>query len=115
MEFSGVIRKLFDDCYSPQDIYRATGVVLCDLEPDDQVQYSLFDNPAQAERIRDLYGAADELGQKFGKHTLHLGGSHLIDKQGKGRRGTPTIREQTRLKGETRRRHLGLPLLHVKV
>jgi len=115
MEFSGVIRKLFDDCYSPQDIYRATGVVLCDLEPDDQVQYSLFDNPAQAERIRDLYGAADELGQKFGKHTLHLGGSHLIDKLGKGRRGTPTVREQTRLKGETRRRHLGLPLLHVKV
>ncbi len=114
MEFSNIIRELFDECYSPKDIYRATGVVLCDLEPDDQVQYSLFDNPMQAEKIRDLYSAADELGQKFGKHTLHLGGSHLIDKLGKGRRGTPTVREQTRLKGETRRRHLGLPLLHVK-
>jgi len=114
MECSGVIRELFDQCYSAQDIYRATGVILYDLEPDDQVQYSLFDNPPQAEKIRDLYNAADELGKKFGKHTLHLGGSHLIDKLGKGRRGTPTVREQTRLKGETRRRHLGLPLLHVK-
>ena len=79
------------------------------------VQYSLFDNPLQAEKIRDLYNVADELGQKFGKHTLHLGSSHLIDKLGKGRRGTPTVREQTQLKGETRRRHLGLPLLHIKL
>jgi DNA polymerase-4/DNA polymerase V len=115
MEFSTVIRELFDNCYSPQDIYRATGVILCDLEPDEQIQYSLFDDPAQAEKIRELYRAADELGKKFGKHMLHLGGSHLIDKLGKGRRGTPTVREQTRLKGETRRRHLGLPLLHVKI
>jgi DNA polymerase-4/DNA polymerase V len=43
-----------------------------------------------------------------------LGSSHPIDKAGKGRRGSPTIREQTQLTGETRRRHLGLPLLHVK-
>lgn len=114
IEFSEIIRDLFDSCYSPKDIYRATGVVLIDLEPDSTIQYSLFDNPPQAEKIKDLYNAADELGQKFGKHTLHLGSSHLIEKLGKGRRGTPTVREQTQLKGETRRRHLGLPLLHVK-
>ena len=73
LEFSGVIRELFDSCYRPRDIYRATGVVLLDLEPDANIQYSLFDNPLQAEKIRDLYNVADELGQKFGKHTLHLG------------------------------------------
>jgi DNA polymerase-4/DNA polymerase V len=114
LEFSVVIRELFNNCYSPKDIYRATGVVLLDLEPDNRVQYSLFDNPMQAEKIRYLYSVADELGQKFGKHTLHLGSSHPIDKLGKGRRGSPTIREQTRFKGETNRHHLGLPLLHVK-
>lgn len=114
IEFSEIIRNLFDSCYSPKDIYRATGVVLCDLEPDDQVQYSLFDNPSQAGKIKEIYNAADELGRKFGKHTLHLGSSHLIEELGKGRRGNPTVREQTQLKGETRRRHLGLPLLHVK-
>lgn len=114
LEFSGVVRELFDNCYSPRDIYRATGVILLDLEPDDRVQYSLFDHPLQAEKIRELYNAADALGQKFGKHTLHLGGSHLIDQLGRGRRGAPTVREQTQFTSETRRRHLGLPLLHVK-
>ena len=72
------------------------------------------EHAARNEKIKALYSVADELGQKFGKHTLHLGCSHLIDKLGKGRRGTATVREQTQLKGETRRRHLGLPLIHVK-
>jgi DNA polymerase-4/DNA polymerase V len=114
LEFSSIIHELFDGCYSPQYIYRATGVVLLDLEPDTNTQYTLFDNPVQAEKIKDLYNVADELGQKFGKHTLHLGSSHLIEILGKGRRGKPTVREQTQLKGETHRRHLGLPLIHVK-
>jgi DNA polymerase-4/DNA polymerase V len=114
LEISGIIHNLFVSCYSPKDIYRATGVVLLDLEPDTNIQYSLFDNPLQAEKIRDLYDVVDELGRKYGKHTLHLGSSHPIDKLGKGRRGTPTVREQTQLKGETQRRHLGLPLLHIK-
>ena len=114
LEFSGIIRELFDGCYSPKDIYRATGIVLFDLEPDTNIQFTLFDNPVQAEKIKDLYNVSDELGQKFGKHTLHLGSSHLIEKYGRGRRGKPTAREQTQLKSETRRRHLGLPLIHVK-
>ena len=115
LEISDVIHELFDACYCPKDVYRATGVVLLDLEADANIQYTLFDNTVQAEKIKDLYHVADELGQKFGKHTVHLGSSHLIDKLGKGRRGTPTVREQTRMLGETNRRHLGLPLLHVKV
>jgi nucleotidyltransferase/DNA polymerase involved in DNA repair len=114
LEISGIIHNLFVSCYCPKDIYRATGVVLLDLEPDTNIQYSLFDDPLQVEKIRSLYNVADELGRKFGKHTLHLGSSHPIDKMGKGRRGTATTREQTQLKGETLRRHLGLPLLHVK-
>ncbi len=40
------------------------------------------------------------------------GGSHLIEEQGKGQRGTPTVRERTVLYGETRRRHLPLPIFH---
>jgi DNA polymerase-4/DNA polymerase V len=114
LEISGIIHDIFASCYCPKDIYRSTGVVLLDLEPDTNIQYSLFDDPLQVEKIRSLYDVADELGRKFGKHTLHLGSSHPIDKLGKGRRGTPTVREQTQLKGETQRRHLGLPLLHVK-
>lgn len=114
LEFSGVIRDLFSACYQPQEIYRATGVILLDLAPDNNTQYTLFDNPVQAQKIKDVYAVADELGEKFGKHTVHLGSTHLIEKLGKGRRGSPTAREQRLLKGETQRRHLALPLIHVK-
>lgn len=96
------------------DLYRATGIILLDLVPDTPVQYSLFEDPVKAEKIRQLYEAADALGGKYGKHTLHLGGSHPIEVFGKGRRGVPTVREQTRMYGETKRKHLGLPILHVK-
>jgi len=114
LELSGMLRELFAACYRPRELYRATGVILADLVADECVQYSLFDDPVQAERVRDVYDAADELARKFGKHTVHLGASHLIEKIGKGRRGSPTVREQTRLRGETARRHLALPLIHVK-
>jgi DNA polymerase-4/DNA polymerase V len=114
LEFAGSIREMFNECYRATGLYRATGVILCDLVFDQNIQYSLFDDPVQAQKIKALYNAADELGQRYGKHTLHLGSSHLIEKMGRGRRGSPTVREQTRLTGETRRRHLALPLLHIK-
>ena len=114
LEFSGIVRNLFNACFRSNELYRATGVILLNLQPDADTQYSLFDDPLQAEKIKELYAAADELGKKFGKHTLYLGASHPIEKLGKGRRGAPTAREQTRLTGETRRRHLGLPLLQIK-
>jgi DNA polymerase-4/DNA polymerase V len=113
LEFSGIIRELFSACYRSRELYRATGVILLDLAPDNNIQYTLFDNPVQAEKIKEVYAVSDELGEKFGKHTLHLGSTYLIEKLGKGRRGSPTAREQTRLKGETKRRHLALPLWHI--
>ena len=114
MEFSDVVRDLFNACYRPRELYRATGVILLDLAADASAQYTLFDDPVQAEKIRDVYAVADELAEKFGKHTVHLGSTHLIEKIGKGRRGSPTAREQTQLTGETSRRHLALPLFHIK-
>lgn len=114
LELSPLLRELFDQLYDEKEIYRATGIVLIDLVPDTPTQYSLFENPLRAEKIRQLYEAADTLGGKYGKHTLHLGGSQPIEILGKGKRGLPTVREQTRLFGETKRKHLGLPILHVK-
>jgi len=114
LEISDLLRGLFDAIFRAGQSYRATGVILLDLVADDSVQYTLFDDPVQAEKIKEVYAVADELAQKFGKHTVHLGSSHLIETLGKGRRGAPTAREKTRLPGETARRHLGLPILHVK-
>jgi DNA polymerase-4/DNA polymerase V len=114
LELSELLRGLFNGMYKRYEIYRATGVVLMDLVQDTQIQYSLFEDPLRAEKIRELYEAVDALSGKYGKHTLHLGASHPLEVRGKGRRGTPTVREQTQLYGETRRKHLGLPLFQTE-
>jgi hypothetical protein len=101
--------------YKRYESYRATGIVLMDLVQDKRIQYSLFEDPLRAEKIRELYEAVDALSGKYGKHTLHLGGSHPIDVLGKGRRGASTARERTQLYGETHRKHLGLPLFQAEV
>ena len=115
LELSDLLQQAFQDLFRKDDLYRATGIVLLDLVPDTVRQYSLFEDPVRAEKIKAVYEAADELSGKYGKHTLHLGGSHALETSGQGKRGVPTVREETRLYGETKRRHLGLPILHVKV
>jgi DNA polymerase-4/DNA polymerase V len=114
LELANLLRSLFNELYRRHDIYRATGVVLLDLVPDAPTQYSLFEDPLKAEKIRELYEAVDTLSGRYGKHTLHLGGSHFIEVLGQGRRGAPTVRERTLLYGETRRKHLGIPLFQAE-
>lgn len=115
MELSVELRSLFVDMYRPQDLYRATGVVLMELAPDSKIQYTLFEDAIRAERVRDVYKVMDEVSEKYGKHSLHLGASHFIEVLGKGKRGEPTAREQMQFFGENRRKHLGIPIVHVKV
>lgn len=85
------------------------------LSSDLSVQYSLFDDAVRVDKVCTLYEAIDEISQRFGKHALHLGGSHLIEVSGKGKRGESTVRERTQLFGETKRQHFDLPILHIKV
>ncbi len=69
------------------------------------------EDPIRAEKIRDLYEAVDALRQIREAHPPPRA-SHPLEVRGKGRRGTPTVRERTQLYGETRRQHLGLPRVH---
>jgi nucleotidyltransferase/DNA polymerase involved in DNA repair len=115
MELSDLLHNAFQSLFRENVPYRATGIILLDLAPDSNRQYSLFEDPVRAEKIKDLYEAIDEISSRYGKHTLHLGGSHAIETNGQGKRGVPTVREDTRLFGETKRQHLGLPILHIKV
>jgi DNA polymerase-4/DNA polymerase V len=115
LELSDLLRVIFESLFRENEPYRATGIVLLDLVPDVHCQYSLFEDPVTVEKIRSLYEAVDKISSRFGKHTLHLGGSHEIEVRGQGKRGVPTAREATRLFGETRRQHLGLPILHINV
>ena len=113
LEMAGLLHGLFLGLFKRGRLYRATGVVLLDLCPDANVQYSLFEDPLQAVKVQDAYAAMDQLSGRYGKHVVHLGASHLIEVRGRGRRGEPTAREQTRFLGETKRKHLGLPLIHL--
>jgi nucleotidyltransferase/DNA polymerase involved in DNA repair len=115
LELSDLLHDAFQSLFRENELYRATGIIILDLAPDAHTQYLLFEDPVVVEKIRHLYAAVDEISSKYGKHTLHLGGSHAIETSGQGKRGVPTVREETRLFGETKRRHLGLPLLHIKV
>ena len=115
MELAGILKGMFKELFDKRNLYRATGIVLSDLKPDAPLQLSLFDDPLKAEKICKSYQAIDEINRRYGKHVIHLGASHLIETMGAGRRGEPTVREQTRLSGETKRKHLRLPILHGKV
>jgi len=115
IDLSDLIRASFDSLYRKDILYRATGVVLMEMCSDLPVQYSLFDDAVRVDKVMILYEAMDEISHRFGKHALHLGGSHGIEVMGKGKRGESTVRESTQFFGETKRQHLGLPILHVKV
>jgi len=115
MDLSDLVRAAFDGFYRKGILYRATGVILMEMFSDLPVQYSLFDDAVRVDKVRTLYEAMDEISQRFGKHALHLGGSHVIEVLGKGKRGESTVRESTQFFGETKRQHLGLPILHVKI
>ncbi|MGD0275078.1 MAG: DNA polymerase IV [Syntrophales bacterium] len=115
MELTIELRNLFDDMYCPEDLYRATGIVLMELSKESNIQYSLFEDTIKAEKVHDIYKVIDEVSEKFGKHSLHLGASHFIEVLGRGKRGESTVREKTRFLGETKRKHLSIPILHLKI
>jgi len=77
----------------------------------------LFDENLYRERLERLYHSADQVAQKYGKHTLFLGTSFLAKKFGAhlGERGDMPRRQRELLPGETTRRRLNLPMLFVEV
>jgi DNA polymerase-4/DNA polymerase V len=108
-----VLRTIFNRLFRINFLFRATGVVLTELRPEEGVQLSLFEPPLRVEKLKSIYGVVDSLAEKFGKHTLYMGASaaahktqqHVLD------RGDIPVRKISRLKGESRRKHLPLPLL----
>ena len=113
MEIESHLRRAFDGLYLPRTQYRATGIVLLALESADVTQLTLFEKPPEVEKLRRLYGAMDVLAEKFGKHAVRLAGSERAHRgaQHERERGAVTLRKLSRLKGETDRQHLTIPVL----
>lgn len=110
-------RKLFDAMFVAGTRYRLTGVVLGELLSGVSVQTSLFEPPVRLDRMKKLYSAIDHLAEKYGKHSVYLAAGHkaYTTKTHQGGRGGESERQQQRLKGETKRQHLNLPMLSYKL
>lgn len=106
------LRRVFDNIFSGGKFYRATGVTLIGLISEHNIQTNLFEPTLSLTKLRSVYRAVDSLSARFGKHTVHLAGSlpaHIT--QHDTPRGDVPLRKTKRLLGETRRRHLRLPML----
>lgn len=112
-ELIEIARDLFEQAYNQHEIYRATGVTLTQLIPNEQLQMNLFESPVTLARTERVFAAVDQLSQKYGKHTVHLAGADTAHHapQHHRDRGDITWRKQNRLKGESARKHLTIPLL----
>ena len=111
------LKEGFNNVYQPDNLYRQTGVVLSGFMPDAEVQRSLFDDNSKIEKMANIYTTIDLLSEKFGKHTVHHAASLAtkIQAQHEGERGDIPQRVTELFKGENKRQHLGLPVLHIKV
>jgi len=116
-EILKAIEPAFEHLFRSGEEYRATGVVLLELEEDTMVQLDLFGETLRAEKFSRVYQAVDHVRDKFGKHTVFLGSSFLAQKFGQhlGARGDKPQRKQQLFKGETKRKRLGIPMFMGKV
>ena len=106
------LTPLFDELFSPSLLYRSTGVWLFRLTEETSVQLNLFDPPLAIDKYRRVYTAIDTLRRRYGKHTVFLGTSMAAHRfaQHLGARGASPARKELRLKGETARKRLGIPM-----
>jgi len=117
VELMEVLREGFGQIYSPQLLYRSTGVVLVGLVEEGQVQYSLFDDVTRIDKASKVYTAVDELSKRYGKHTVQQASSLPVKEQAQheGERGDVPVRKTDLFMGENKRQRLGVPMIHIKI
>lgn len=111
-EIIRVVEPHFDQIFNERELYRATGVMLFNLEEDVIKQLDLFNEALRAEGLRKLYRSIDEINEKFGKHTVYLGTSFMANDQPQHleERADLPDRKKISIKGETKRQRIGIPM-----
>ena len=71
-EIVKAVEPAFAQLFSPQEAYRATGVVFFKLEADAMIQLDLFGESFRVQKFTRAYQAVDHMQEKFGKHTVFL-------------------------------------------
>ncbi|PWB38308.1 MAG: DNA polymerase IV [Parcubacteria group bacterium] len=113
LELIPLVRIAYQQIFVADKLYRATGVVLIDLTENKNNQLDLFTSVIHVEKMSRVFQSFDELADKYGKHVLFIGSSFkaITGRQYQGERGVATERKNNILKGETKRRRIGLPML----
>lgn len=119
-ETFSLIEKILKEMFRPGTFYRATGIVLLNLEVDGGLQFELFHDPLKMIKMEQIAYTIDEINASFGKHTIHGGtGLHLGLNARKNRfsseREVLPGRKTDLLSGETFRQRLEIPIWQVKV
>lgn len=107
------VREKFDQIYRPGKLYRASGIVLMDLDHENISTIDLFGGSERIEKTRAILQAVDAIDARFGKHTVFLGSSFKAVKEPshQGDRGTKSERRTNLLRGENDRQRLGIPII----
>jgi DNA polymerase IV len=112
-EILNAIKNDFDKIFNSNVLYRATGIILSDLDIQKNKQLDLFGKVAVSKKFAKIFSSVDEMAKKYGKHALFLGTSFEAIKsaQHKNDRGVKSERKFKLFKGETVRKRLYLPML----
>jgi len=78
-EVMPLIRKMFEQIYCSETLYRSTGVVISHFTEGTNNQLNLFESPLKMDRKIKLFKSIDELSLKYGKHTVFLGSSFVTN------------------------------------
>lgn len=113
LDFTNACAELFGRIFEEHCTYRATGVVFSDIVPEGRDSNDLFEDPVKIEKIHKISTAIDEINSAYGKHTLHIGSSHIVNNKESHPRNCIAWRKLELLKGETFRKRLGIPLLNL--
>lgn len=66
------VKNHFDSLFQAQTLYRATGVVLCDLKEATKIQLTLFENSENMTKVERVNDAIDEINKNFGSRFIHV-------------------------------------------
>lgn len=115
-EMTDIADEYFERLFKKDTLYRGSGVILTHLQEDVTTQYEFNDSVLKIEGFRHIYNALDELSHRYGKHAVFLGSSFEANTfaQHLGERGDIPKRKMHLLKGETKRKRLGIPMLEVE-
>ncbi|HEY4526614.1 MAG TPA: DNA polymerase IV [Candidatus Paceibacterota bacterium] len=107
------VAEYFPRIFKAGTQYRATGIVLLKLSDNTSAQLDLFGAVEESQGFKQVFESVDAISEKYGKHAVFLGSSFKAMKFGAhlGERGDMPERTGELFKGETKRRHLAIPML----